>query len=404
MQPLEEQISTIERALGERMIHHALVIVRSWVLELGSISEYDEKKSQEIEKKYTQLFDDWLVGNQTPGEDDLDSLTRETYNLVDTVYAQLRLFRGLSPHMHGFNGDNPQSVVHYFASCLELSLTDYEWLSNALKDPERATIALMAVAALTQNLRTVFSEIGMLTLIEGIQSPNEVVAEQCLANAMLLLIHYDVRIDFYPEITEAFTYAIGDGQRAFEILCALIKATDSSSLDMYATGEATMEDLPDEMQKLLKAMHIENDSNAILTLLPAAGRNYMKNIIDIFPDTWLCSSLVGDDENRQHLLKQVYLSVGRMDLVWDDLDLAEHFLRAFLRKYKTHKEAFLNYGHCLLIKGDRIMAFEAYKQARNMCSGAREFYELFRPDRKHLVDNGVPLEEVYLLEDQLFRS
>lgn len=31
MKPLEEQVITIERALGERMIKHALVVVRSWL-------------------------------------------------------------------------------------------------------------------------------------------------------------------------------------------------------------------------------------------------------------------------------------------------------------------------------------------------------------------------------------
>ena len=34
-QSLDEQISTIERALGESMIEHALVVVRTWLNELG---------------------------------------------------------------------------------------------------------------------------------------------------------------------------------------------------------------------------------------------------------------------------------------------------------------------------------------------------------------------------------
>ena len=41
-QTLDEQILTIERALGERMIDHALVIVRAWLNELGENNPYEE--------------------------------------------------------------------------------------------------------------------------------------------------------------------------------------------------------------------------------------------------------------------------------------------------------------------------------------------------------------------------
>ena len=32
---LSSQVNTLERALGERMLHHGLVILRQWVAELG---------------------------------------------------------------------------------------------------------------------------------------------------------------------------------------------------------------------------------------------------------------------------------------------------------------------------------------------------------------------------------
>ena len=63
---------------------------------------------------------------------------------------------------------------------------------------------------------------------------------------------------------------------------------------------------------------------------------------------------------------------------------------------------YINYGHCLLLRGDRMMAYENYRQARSMCKNAKEFYALFRPDRRQLVEHGVPVEQVYLIEDQLF--
>ena len=48
-----------------------------------------------------------------------------------------------------------------------------------------------------------------------------------------------------------------------------------------------------------------------------------------------------------------------------------------------------------------MMAFENYLEARKRCSSAKEFYLFFRPDRRQLVDRGVPVEQVYLIEDQL---
>ncbi len=50
------------------------------------------------------------------------------------------------------------------------------------------------------------------------------------------------------------------------------------------------------------------------------------------------------------------------------------------------------------------MAYENYKQARALCASPREFIELFRPDRHQLVDCGIPVEFIYLLEDRLLKA
>ena len=64
----------------------------------------------------------------------------------------------------------------------------------------------------------------------------------------------------------------------------------------------------------------------------------------------------------------------------------------------------MNYAHCLLLKGDRMMAFENYKQARQECGSLRAFYDLFRPDRRALVDHGVPIDFVSFIEDNLVKG
>ena len=399
---IEEQINTVERALGERMITHALAVVRLWLNELGENNPYEETYST-IRAQYETLFEDWLTSEDPNREEKLDSLTAETYRLVDAVYVSIRLLRGLSPEMHGFNGENPDSVMHYFSSCIRFREEDFQWIREAMNDQSRASIGLMAVAALAKNLRECFSEPALLLLIEGIGAVNHVVAEQCMANVLLLLAHYDVRIDFFPDLQAAFLDAIGENDSdAFETLCAIVRATKVSLRDMLAKKELSYEDLPAELQDLLSMTGSENDVSGIASWVPGSENEYMSGIVQILPDTWIYEVLVGDNGERQRMMEVIYMAVGRMDLVWEHTDRAERWLIQRLRSDKATTMDYINYGHCLLLRGDRMMAYENYRQARSMCKSAKEFYALFRPDRRQLVEHGVPVEQVYLIEDQLF--
>ena len=130
----------------------------------------------------------------------------------------------------------------------------------------------------------------------------------------------------------------------------------------------------------------------------------MSGLVQILPDTWVYSVLVGDDVERQQMMEICYLSIGRMDLLWDHTDRAEVWLRQRLRKGDADPLDYINYGHCLLLRGDRMMAYETYKQARQRCKSAREFFALFRPDRHQLVEHGIPVEIIYLIEDQMINA
>ena len=44
------------------------------------------------------------------------------------------------------------------------------------------------------------------------------------------------------------------------------------------------------------------------------------------------------------------------------------------------------------------------RQARQLCGNVKDFFNLFRPDRRQLVDCGVPVEFIYLIEDQLLKG
>lgn len=401
MQAIEEQVYTIERALGERMVKHALFVVRLWLNELGEDNSFEDAY-RSLFARYDDFFVDWVVAGDDEQDEVLEAMTSDAYRLVDAVYAELRIKRGMSPKMHGFNGENPQSVMHYFSSCVQFKDYDMDWLRSVLNDTNRSSIALMTVAALAKNLRECFSETAMMALVDGIHASNSLVAEQCLANVLLLLAHYDVRIDFFRELQEAFVEAIGDGELAFETLCALIKSVKVNLSEMIASGEFSMDNLPEELQNLLGESGIQDNYQETEVLMPASEKEYMAGLVQMLPDTWVYITLVGENEERKRKMRLLYLSVGNMNMMWDKTEAAEQMLVRKLRTKGGDAKDYINYGHCLLLKGDRLMAFENYREARRLCKSAKEFYALFRPDRRQLVDRGIPVEQVYLIEDQLF--
>lgn len=407
-QSLEEQIATVERSLGERMITHALAILRVWMNELGEANQF-EKFFLDTQQEYQELFDRWVSADDEGIDKELDRLTGNTYVLADVVYAAVRLKRGLSPIMHGFNADNLQSVMHYFSNHVHPNENDLDWLSNIIRDPSRGATALMAVSAISQGLRQCFSKDSILTLIDGINNGSDVIAEQCLSNVILLLAHYDVRIDFFPDLQNAFANAIAemndDGEQAFQTLCSLVLATNDEWLKNLTVKELRADDMPQELHTLLEQTGEDSSMSGIQSIITNSEKEYMRSIIDILPDTWVFSVIVGESYERQNRMALTYLSVGRMDMMWDNIELASRWLLEHLRKGNANSpKDYINYGHCMLLQGDRVMAVENYRQARQLCKSSKEFFNLFRPDRKALVDHGVPIEQVYLIEDQLLKN
>ena len=164
-----------------------------------------------------------------------------------------------------------------------------------------------------------------------------------------------------------------------------------------------IEDLPDEVRSLINVSE-EMEMDSISAWTPSSENEYISGLIQILPDTWLFDVLTGEDTDRLRAIAYAYLSIGKMDLMWDSLSVAEQWLVNKIRLEKATAIDYINYGHCLLLRGDRMMAYENYLQARQLCKSAKEFFTLFRPDRKDLVEHGVPLEQVYFLEDQLLKS
>ena len=191
---------------------------------------------------------------------------------------------------------------------------------------------------------------------------------------------------------------------ATETMCALIRSTKMNLRDMLASNEINADDMPDTLKEVLgvdEGIAAEDKLEAITSWMPESEKEYMSGIVDMFPDTWVYNVIVGD--NNQHLrrLQYAYLSIGKMDLLWDQLDVAEQWLANRLMEKKPAPIDYINYAHCCFVRGDRLMAYENYREARSMCKSAKAFFTLFRPDRQRLVEAGIPIEQVYMMEDQL---
>ena len=407
MKELDEQVNTIERALGECMIETASTVLRVWLNELGESNPYEEAL-QSIREQYKSLFTRWLNMDDPKMETTLNRLTGDAYQLADAVYADIRLQRGLSPEIHGFNPKNPQSVLNYFQNCIRLTEKDLDWLRDAMAAEKPNGVVLLAITALTRNLRECFSIDAFTTLIEGMAVENEVVANLCTSNVLSLFIHYDVRIDFFPQVQDAFANTVNSlGEQSdvvFEVLATMVETSKKSYLEDYATGLMAFSWLPESLQKLIEASGIKDDYNTFYAWVPKEETEYMTELVNNLPNTWLYEVLVAGNPVRERTLTCVALEAGYRDYMWYFPEVAERVYLEVLRNGSEKPIDYINYAHCLLMKGDRMMAYENYKLARQACGSLRDFYDLFRPDRRELVEHGVPLDYVYALEDNLVQG
>ena len=127
----------------------------------------------------------------------------------------------------------------------------------------------------------------------------------------------------------------------------------------------------------------------------------MSGLVAILPQTGLYDILIRGNDVYERALTITYLTIGNRDLMWDFPKVGEEWYVNILRRGANEPADYINYGHCMLLQGDRMMAMEFYRQARQMYKTAKEFYNVFRPDRRVLIEHGVPVEFVYMLEDNL---
>ena len=401
--PLIEQKSMLENALGEQMIHHALVVLRGWAKELDYNRYADELEA--LDKNADYAFQYYLSGEDMTDDEQLLRLTTDTFRLMDRMYADMLVKRGVVHEQKQYDPNSMGSATTYFMMCTHLTDDDLLWLDECGRDPSRVSTAIMINVALAQNLRTCFNEKVILFLIDQMHSESNVLREQILANLLFVFLQYDSRIDFFPNIQDAFAEAIGDGELAFDLVVALLCASKNQIRTAIKPEDLTLENLPPEIREVIEqdneVPHDEEQISHMVSIFADSEGEYMSALGDALPSSWVYDLLVGDNEERAERLAKAYLCSGRMDFMWDHIDEAEQMLLHRLREPEPEMRDYMNYGHCCYLKGDRAMAYEYYHTAREMAGSSKKFLKVFRPDRPMLAERGVRLEDIYLMEDHL---
>lgn len=101
---------------------------------------------------------------------------------------------------------------------------------------------------------------------------------------------------------------------------------------------------------------------------------------------------------------QVMRAIAWCSFLIDDTEQAEHYYKKLISTEKKKLIDYLNYGHLLFAKGLRSEAFRHYMQSMTMSNSLKDFLNLFRPDRRILVEKGIPTADIYMMEDQLITT
>ena len=221
---MDKAFLTISKSLSGMMLGHALTLLRPWVAELSKNGQTTlSDRLQSLQENYQYVVDYYLSGEDDPYRSEvIHSLTREAYLLLDEVWLEKRLHESTSyefqqmlalqanpssPYVE--NKDDvagPPQVFQFFWLCKTLEEFDLEVLYGYIHDEQMEEEALLGISGVTLNLLRCFSEKGILFLLkvcgETLPIPT---LERAWTSLMLVLLHYDIRLRFFPQIIDAFS-------------------------------------------------------------------------------------------------------------------------------------------------------------------------------------------------------
>jgi len=204
---MQTVFNAASRSLSGRMLGHALAVMRPMAQDLGDAS-FTERLDA-IRRNYRYVADYFMSGSDDPQRSEvIRSLVREAYELLDDMYLRQRQKESLSYEFREMlrpveGSANAEDAFRYFW----LGPVDQPHLDRFMalvSDPEMEDEALMAVSALTLSLLRSFSELGILTLLRAAEPQfSQCVRERAWVSAILVLLNYDERLRFFPDIVSA---------------------------------------------------------------------------------------------------------------------------------------------------------------------------------------------------------
>lgn len=197
----------ISHSLSGRMLGHALTLLHPWVKELGGT--YVDRWTV-IRTNYQYVADYYLSGNDDAQRVEvIDGLVRDAYGLLDDAYRQKRLndstsyeFSEMLRDETADNSTPERTFRHYW-----LRPVGEEGLNQLLQlsgNPEMLDEALMGISGVTLRLLRTFQQDELLCLINLCgEQYEEPIRERAWVGALWVLMTYDERLPFFPEVVEA---------------------------------------------------------------------------------------------------------------------------------------------------------------------------------------------------------
>lgn len=193
------------------MLGHALTMLRPIVAESG---ENYVDRWLSLQKNYQYVADYFMSGKDDPHREEvIDLLIRDAYLLLDEIYLQKRKKESSSMEIielarapHSF--DTPADAFRFFWLS-DLQEWDLEACLRLAGNVEMEDESLMSVSGLMLNTLRSFSSANILCMISIAQGAYEqCIKERAWVSLLLLLLQYDERMRFFPEIVGAFQDAI----------------------------------------------------------------------------------------------------------------------------------------------------------------------------------------------------
>ena len=245
---MDKTFGAISRLLSGHMLGHAFTLLRPWVadtLKNGAGMSLNNRL-QSLEKNYRYVVDYFMSPEDDPNREEVtEELIREAFILLDDVYLEKRLkestsyeFRQMlqfiahpvSPRIESENDlEGPPQVFRFFWLTRHLEEFDLNVLDEYVHNPEMEEEALLGISGLTLNMLRCFSEEGMQFLVMICAGRHAMcIMERAWMSLMVLMLHYDIRMRYFPSVMNAFMDLIATPEGnafALHALSALIRTT-----------------------------------------------------------------------------------------------------------------------------------------------------------------------------------